>query len=56
MNDLGLTFGGVDLIFANNKYYFIEVNPTGEWGWLKSVAKLPIDKAIVKSMIGEISE
>ena len=56
MNDLGLTFGGVDLIFANNKYYFIEVNPTGEWGWLKSVAKLPIDQAIVKSMIGEISE
>lgn len=54
MNDLGLSFGGVDLIFANNEYYFIEVNPTGEWGWLKTVAKLPIDNAIVKSLIGEI--
>lgn len=47
MKSLGLKFGGMDLALVDNKYYFIEVNPTGEWGWLVSSAKLPIDKAIV---------
>lgn len=47
MKTLGLKFGGMDLALVDDKYYFIEVNPTGEWGWLVSTAKLPIDKAIV---------
>lgn len=47
MKSLNLKFGGMDLALVNDKYYFIEVNPTGEWGWLVSSAKLPIDKAIV---------
>jgi hypothetical protein len=47
MESLHLKFGGMDLALVDNKYYFIEVNPTGEWGWLVSSAKLPIDKAIV---------
>jgi hypothetical protein len=47
MKSLNLKFGGMDLALVDNKYYFIEVNPTGEWGWLVSSAKLPIDKTIV---------
>lgn len=54
MNNLGLIFGGLDLIFANGKYYFIEVNPTGEWGWLKTALQLPIDKSIVEALTGEL--
>ena len=50
MDTLNLKFGGVDLMFANGKYYFVEINPTGEWGWLVSTVKLPIDKAIVDCM------
>lgn len=50
MKKFNLLFGGVDLAFVNDKYYFIEVNPTGEWGWLTSDIS-PIDKAIVNSMI-----
>ncbi len=46
-----LEFGGVDLALVNGTYYFIEVNPTGEWGWLASASNLPIDKAIVNSLI-----
>ena len=46
VKDLGLAFGGIDLILHHNKYYFIEVNPTGEWAWLKNAAGLEIDKAI----------
>lgn len=33
---LGLNFGAIDLVESNGNYYFIEVNPTGEWGWLVS--------------------
>lgn len=33
---LGLSFGAIDLIESNGNYYFIEINPTGEWGWLVS--------------------
>ena len=51
MKDLELPFGGVDLALVENTYYFIEVNPTGEWGWLTANTKLPIDRAIVDFML-----
>lgn len=31
---LTLNFGAIDLVECNGDYYFIEINPTGEWGWL----------------------
>ena len=31
---LGLTFGAIDLAYSNGKYWFVEINPTGEWGWI----------------------
>jgi len=52
MRDLNLLFGGIDLALVDEKYYFIEVNPTGEWGWLVSTTNLPIDKAIVDCLEG----
>jgi glutathione synthase/RimK-type ligase-like ATP-grasp enzyme len=54
MKDLNLAFGGVDLALVDGKYYFIEVNPTGEWGWLVSTTSLPIDKAIVDWLDGGV--
>lgn len=51
MNDLKLEFGGIDLALVDGKYYFIEVNPTGEWGWLVSITNLSIDKAIVDCLV-----
>lgn len=35
MDDLGLAFGGIDLVESDGQLYFIEVNPTGEWSWLQ---------------------
>ena len=32
---LNLNFGAIDLVLHNNDYYFIEINPTGEWSWLQ---------------------
>lgn len=34
VKDLGLNFGAIDLIESNGRYVFIEINPTGEWGWI----------------------
>ncbi|MGB8274289.1 MAG: hypothetical protein WCF16_03355 [Alphaproteobacteria bacterium] len=42
---LGLTFAAIDLIETSDGTFFIEVNPTGEWGWLSTAAR-PIDSAI----------
>ena len=31
---LGLSYAAIDLIETPDNTYFIEVNPTGEWGWI----------------------
>lgn len=31
---LHLNFGAIDLLLSNEEFVFIEINPTGEWGWL----------------------
>lgn len=50
MRRLGLRFGGIDLVLSDRKYYFVEVNPTGEWGWLKRMTGCSIDEAIVDAL------
>lgn len=51
VKELKLTFGAIDLVLSEHeKYYFLEVNPTGEWAWLVDSAKLPIDKAFAKCL------
>ena len=42
---LGLSFSAMDLIETHDNVFFIEVNPTGEWGWLSTEYR-PIDRAI----------
>lgn len=53
MNELNLKFGGIDLAYANGEYYFIEVNPTGEWGWLEIRAGMDISSAIKDALCEE---
>lgn len=36
---LNLNFGAIDLIESIGAYYFIEINPTGEWAWLQSASR-----------------
>ncbi len=47
---LNLNFGAIDLIFHNNEYYFIEINPTGEWSWLQQNTGFRFDELIVNSL------
>lgn len=45
-SQLGLSFGAIDLALCDSEYYFLEINPTGEWAWLVDSAGLPIDSMI----------
>lgn len=49
-HQLGLSFGGIDLALRDGQYYFIEINPTGEWSWLVDSAGLAIDVAIADEL------
>lgn len=51
MRQLDLCFAAIDLIETRQGVFFIEVNPTGGWGWL-STAERPIDKAIASWLSG----
>ncbi|HNP65246.1 MAG TPA: hypothetical protein PKH39_15020 [Woeseiaceae bacterium] len=53
VKSLGLRFGGIDLALSDGEYYFLEVNPTGEWAWLVDAAGLPIDDAIAEALSRE---
>lgn len=44
-----LTYGAIDLVVRNGAYIFIEINPTGEWGWLDS-SERPIASAIASEL------
>ncbi len=48
---LGLNFGAIDLVLSEGTYFFLEINPTGEWAWLVDAAGLPIDEAIADALI-----
>jgi hypothetical protein len=50
---LNLNFGAIDLILHENEYYFIEINPTGEWSWLQQTTGFRFDTLIVKSLKNE---
>jgi len=42
MQDMGLHYGRLDFLLAGDRYWFLEVNPNGEWGWLDPQGKAGI--------------
>ena len=48
---LKLIFSAIDLVLHNNVYYFIELNPTGEWLWLQNNTNYPFDEIITQNLI-----
>lgn len=54
MDALGLSYGAADLLEdADGRCWFLEVNPSGEWGWLNA-AGLPIAEALADLLSGEL--
>lgn len=51
---LGLKFGAIDLLMTDEqKYYFLEINPTGEWAWLVHTTNQTIPTSIVNLLVAE---
>lgn len=48
VNKLGLNFGAIDLIKnTKNEFYFIEINPNGQWVWIETDTGLNISDSII---------
>lgn len=52
LKNLKLNYGAIDLAQTDNDYYFLEINPTGEWAWLVEKLNLKIDYAIANLLMG----
>jgi glutathione synthase/RimK-type ligase-like ATP-grasp enzyme len=49
-----LQFAAIDMIISpQDEYYFLEVNPSGQWMWLQTRAGVPIAEAIAQFLAGE---
>jgi glutathione synthase/RimK-type ligase-like ATP-grasp enzyme len=53
VSSLGLKFGAIDLALHEGRYYFLEINPTGEWAWLLRDANARIDEVIAEALLGQ---
>jgi len=47
----GLIFGAIDLVQRDGKFFFLEINPNGEWGWLQHPHGIPIAETLCDLMI-----
>lgn len=51
MQSLGIIYGAFDFIIApDEKWYFLEVNSTGQWLWIEYLTDLKISEAIIDWM------
>lgn len=49
----GLVFGALDLAYSGSQYYFLELNPTGEWAWLHEQLGFPIPQLLADAICGK---
>ncbi|MFC5986990.1 MvdC/MvdD family ATP grasp protein [Marinicrinis lubricantis] len=47
MDLLGISFGAFDFIKRGEEFFFLEVNPNGQWLWLEEKLNIPISRSIV---------
>ena len=51
VRELGLQFGGIDMIYTpDGEYVFLEINPNGQYGWIERETGLPINRAIAEAL------
>ena len=50
-SSLNLIYGAIDLVIdCEDKYWFLEINPNGQWAWIEHRTGLPISKSIVDEL------
>jgi glutathione synthase/RimK-type ligase-like ATP-grasp enzyme len=51
---LNLSFGAIDLVRdKQGNYWFLEINPNGQWAWLETQTGLPISDCIAALLKGK---
>jgi ATP-GRASP peptide maturase of grasp-with-spasm system len=50
MHSINMNCGSLDFIFSNGIYYFLEVNPVGQYDYLCKLCRFPIDKLIAYTL------
>lgn len=49
---LGLRFGAIDMIVTpDDRYVFLEINPSGQWMWIEDETGLPISDAVCDTLL-----
>lgn len=51
MDDLNLTTGSIDLVFRDETYYFLEVNPVGQFGMVSHPCNYFLEEKIAKYLM-----
>jgi len=47
MSEIGLRYGAIDLIETpQGNFVFLEINPSGQWGWVADLTGLPVPEAV----------
>lgn len=47
MKLIDISFGAIDMVLTpNDDFVFLEVNPSGQWGWIEAITGMPISEAI----------
>lgn len=47
----GLRYAAIDLVLGTDrKYYFLELNPNGQWAWIEKKAGYPVRDAIISCL------
>lgn len=55
MEESNLKFAAIDMIVdPDGRHWFVEVNPSGEYGWIESLTEMPISEEIANWLTGEI--
>lgn len=56
VDELGLVYGAIDLARVEEKFFFLEINPIGEWAWLEDRLDFPISEAISTELHRPVQE
>ncbi|MBW1794852.1 MAG: hypothetical protein JRJ38_10545 [Deltaproteobacteria bacterium] len=51
VDECDLLFGAIDLVQHEEKFFFLEINPNGEWGWLQKPNNIPIAETLCDLLI-----
>lgn len=51
-SELGLQYGAIDMVLTpDSEYVFLEINPSGQYGWIEDLTDMPLTEALAELLI-----